>query len=112
MWRGQEATEKLQNCRNQNYRIKFFVEYQTYFTYCSFIFIYLPFLPEKSQKAKYGMLGALFSCSFSTISVAALCQDVLCVCIILAGWNEINMKLSPQLAMQPTFELCYFQLRI
>ena len=49
------------------------------------------------------MLGAaLFSCSFSTISVAALCQAVLCVDHSGGGRNEINMKLSPQLAMQPT----------
>ena len=69
----------------------------------------------KKWNMTVGMLGALFSCNFSTISVAALCQAVLWVDHSGGGADWNKYELSPQLALHSnsdagTFEL--FQLRI
>ena len=55
----------------------------------------------KKWNMTVGMLGALFSCNFSTISVAALCQAVLWVDHCGGGRTEINMNYHHNLHCTP-----------
>ena len=61
----------------------------------------LPIKEPKKSNMTVGMLCALFSCNFSTISVAALCQAVLWVDHCGGGRTEINMNYHHNLHCTP-----------
>ena len=61
----------------------------------------LPTKEPKKSNMTVGMLCALFSCNFSTISVAALCQAVLWVDHSGGGRTEINMNYHHNLHCTP-----------